>query len=99
MTEFNLSEKNEKLKEKVEEWRDYFYHEVDGFEEDANEMMNELLNEIHRIEKQDKEFIKRLKEDKKKFKEFTDLSYIQGWKDCFSFMVLKIDKLAGENLK
>ena len=44
-----IKDKIEELKKKVEKWRDYFYHEVDGHEESADEMMNELLNEIREL--------------------------------------------------
>ncbi|MCH7568413.1 MAG: hypothetical protein IIA87_03245 [Nanoarchaeota archaeon] len=57
-----------------------------------------LIKVLELVEKQDKQFIKKVLGKKRKFKEFMNLSYIQGWEDCFEDMCKRIKQKAGGKL-
>lgn len=43
-----------------------------------------------------KEHVDKLKVNKKRFKEYTDLAYIHGWEDAWTFFKKRIDKIMGK---
>jgi len=87
--EFNLSEKRKELKTKI---INDFFSEVYKLDKNVQKVSNEIFD---KIEEQDKEFIKRLKE------EICRLDIEEGLLCSAEGEIMRrvIDKLAGEKLK